>query len=402
MTSDYKCQIQKLSRVIDESLTLLEQAQVAKRSLTFSDVPVPSLLDQCLELCEQHQTQVQEPVRQLYHFGLPVDSALIPSLATLANTRLLSDGVLENENRPDAEGFSGEGGTIRDFEQIWQDYTKTGQRLLVCENPCLTKKQPERPEMQWKTSSIIVACDPVVSYHMYFMQEEGLGQPLAFEDYCQHILDFINEHQHLPMMFHEDFMSDPHMFMKQICREFNLPFNPNFHILADVYAKNPACAGPAVKPTGKKAYRQLCEVLGYDLDFDVFRDPDIEQSHLQEMSGIGYLLKDLTLEELETRAEADDLASVSWARSAIQWQRKDWENLFLLRLRDINRHGDRERLALMLASAYQQTDQYDKAREYSRLALKWGCPREALLNVMTKHVKAVVERAKAHNGKINP
>ena len=69
---------QKLYQVIDESLALLKQSSISEQKPTALDVPIPSLLEQCLELCEQHQEQSQEPLRTIHHFGLPLDSPCYP------------------------------------------------------------------------------------------------------------------------------------------------------------------------------------------------------------------------------------------------------------------------------------------------------------------------------------
>ncbi len=60
---------QKFYQVIDESLALLKQSSISEQKLAEIDVFIPYLLDQCLELSEQHQNKIHEPLRTVQHFG---------------------------------------------------------------------------------------------------------------------------------------------------------------------------------------------------------------------------------------------------------------------------------------------------------------------------------------------
>lgn len=255
----------KLFKVINESLELLKQASIKEQKPAVIDISIPSLLDQCIELCEQHHTQTQEPIRTVHHFGLPIGSPLLSSLATLANTRVLTDIHPANNSFKDSiksQTLSAKSINtyyndtecsveddeyrikvfLNDLQQIQQQSNQIGLRLLICENHCLSQTQEKHSSdlltllnRQFSLRSIIVVSDPGDSYSVYCTQLAADTTPLGFEEYCQNILDFIQENPDLTVIRHEDFMAEPERVMEDICKDFGLPFCEGFLLLRSVF-----------------------------------------------------------------------------------------------------------------------------------------------------------------------
>lgn len=112
-----------------------------------------------------------------------------------------------------------------------------------------------------------------------------------------------------------------------------------------------------------------------------------------ENEALQYLFENKTLEELHKQAQQEHDVEVSLSKVLIAWQMNDFDSLTHFKLKDIYQHPQRERLALLLASSHQKLDQYDQAREFARLAVKWGCPKAIMLQIMREHVQSTIEYA---------
>lgn len=85
-------------------------------------------------------------------------------------------------------------------------------------------------------------------------------------------------------------------------------------------------------------------------------------------------------QELVLVLEGYDEASLSRAKNL--WLLGDWNTLAELDIETLRHHPDRDRFALLTASAHQQLGGHDKARKYTRMALKWGCPPRLVSQVL--------------------
>jgi hypothetical protein len=86
-------------------------------------------------------------------------------------------------------------------------------------------------------------------------------------------------------------------------------------------------------------------------------------------------------------------------RSRTQWHFGDWESLVQLRRDTLQHHPDRAKLALLAAAGHLQTESYDHARQYIRLAMDWGCSKQLISRVMVSGVHNILGRAAAIAGK---
>jgi hypothetical protein len=66
----------------------------------------------------------------------------------------------------------------------------------------------------------------------------------------------------------------------------------------------------------------------------------------------------------------------------MQWQFGDWEALLSMELDRIESHPKRDKIALMLASAYLQYADKVSARKYINKAKEWGCGKKLLSQVL--------------------
>jgi hypothetical protein len=195
----------------------------------------------------------------IYHFGLPVDSTLLASVATLANTCVLREIDLHANVKP----FNNHALTAKTISECYisniennvfepnallthlaslqQQWHQRGQRLLLCHNPHVLPVVDDKlldlstslPQ-HFSVQALIVVADPVDSYASY-CASSSMDKTLDFEDYCQRTLDFIEAHADLTIIRHEDFVSAPNKVMQQLCTLFDLPPNEDFLLLREAF-----------------------------------------------------------------------------------------------------------------------------------------------------------------------
>ena len=90
-------------------------------------------------------------------------------------------------------------------------------------------------------------------------------------------------------------------------------------------------------------------------------------------------------------SQSDDLL----AQSRLYWFYGDWESLSELSLEQIEDHPERHHLVLMLASAYQQLNEFDKAEKYTRQALAWGADTKVVAKICLAGAHNIVGRIAA-------
>jgi FkbM family methyltransferase len=100
-------------------------------------------------------------------------------------------------------------------------------------------------------------------------------------------------------------------------------------------------------------------------------------------------------EENELVLCMDEYESESLESVKTLWFFGEWDTLAELDLNALRRHPDRDRFALLAASANQQMGRNEKARDLTRLALKWGCPPGVIAQVLVADVHNTLGRASA-------
>ncbi len=85
-------------------------------------------------------------------------------------------------------------------------------------------------------------------------------------------------------------------------------------------------------------------------------------------------------------------------RSRTQWQFGDWASLARLERETLQHHPDRAKLALLAASGHQALGNVAEARQFTRLALDWGCSRKLVSQILIAGVHNTLARASAITG----
>lgn len=294
MVADKNTIRKRLFQAIDDSLALLNQVSIKEQKPAKLEVSMPSLLDQCIKLCEQHYSKIQEPIRIVQHFGLPPNSLLLPSLATIPNTQVLKD-ICQNHNRIKDEirseilvakkipasndvelnenDYKTQNQALLNYlQQMLQESSLIGQRLVIYDNyfSSWTKGRQladllSLDSSQFMVKSLAIVIDPVDGYAIYrrYDKENCL---LSFEQYCQRFFDFIQINSDLKIIKYEDFLSKPEKVMGKICEHLGLAICHDFDILRSVFDienedKEIDCVMNMDSPD---VYHDLCRLIGYD------------------------------------------------------------------------------------------------------------------------------------------
>lgn len=103
----------------------------------------------------------------------------------------------------------------------------------------------------------------------------------------------------------------------------------------------------------------------------------------------------LRSEDLPQLLDNEDTADQALSRAKALWFFGDWQSLASISRKAIEKHPERGRLALLVASANSQTGNDPKARELVRAALDWDCPPRLIAQVLTAGVHNSLGRAAA-------
>ena len=85
-------------------------------------------------------------------------------------------------------------------------------------------------------------------------------------------------------------------------------------------------------------------------------------------------------------------------RSRTQWQFGDWAGLAAISRETLQHHPDRAKLALLAAAGHQCLGNAAEARQYTRLAIDWGCSKKMVTQILISGVHNTLGRAAAVSG----
>ncbi|SFM06000.1 FkbM family methyltransferase [Nitrosomonas communis] len=85
-------------------------------------------------------------------------------------------------------------------------------------------------------------------------------------------------------------------------------------------------------------------------------------------------------------------------RSRMQWQFGDWKSLTEIDMNILEHHPERAKLALVVASAWQQLNDQAAARRYIKLAKEWGCDKKIMAQLLIAGVYNTLGRCAAIGG----
>ncbi len=103
----------------------------------------------------------------------------------------------------------------------------------------------------------------------------------------------------------------------------------------------------------------------------------------------------LELEDHEITPVPERYDETALTRAKTHWFFGEWHQLAALDIDSLRAHPDRDRFALLIASAYQQLGEHEKAHKYTRMALDWGCPHQIVAQVLIAGVHNTLGRIAA-------
>lgn len=100
-------------------------------------------------------------------------------------------------------------------------------------------------------------------------------------------------------------------------------------------------------------------------------------------------------EDTELAPVLDECDRGSLARARTHWFFGEWKILAELDIQALRPLPERDRFALLAASAHQQLGDQEKAKDFTRMALEWGCSPRAVAQVLVAGVHNTLGRASA-------
>jgi hypothetical protein len=255
-----------LASEVDELLALLKDFPSESVSLPNTTAESPTLLKQCLLLCEQHQAIQHEPIRTVHHFACTGGTLISKCIAAMPNTQLLSevDPLNSPAKQPKRPQFnptnmvallrdSTRGVSddlvielfLGDLQTVYDGTICKGGYLVLRDHAhshfCMGPTVQQRPSLlemiatRFQTLSLITVRNPIDSYLSLKLNGWVFFSPDSFDEYCGRYLAFLRAYDGVPIIRFEDFTEEPDIVMKKICGFLKLPFNPQFKELFSVF-----------------------------------------------------------------------------------------------------------------------------------------------------------------------
>jgi hypothetical protein len=302
----------KLADALQDAVQLMRDAAYAPLLPGLDDVPKASLLQQCLDLCEQHRSRRPEPVRTLHHFACTGGTLISKCLAALPNVQLLSevDPLSVTHLKPGRPSFAptdmatllrqSTRGTRQDLlielfhrqiSLVHEDALLQGHRLLIRDHAhshfCKGPDVPQRPNFRallpggMTVRSVVTVRHPLESFAALAKKGWIHFEPGTLDDYCRRYMLFLDNYADVPVVRYEDFVRHPESTMQQLCEILDLRYEAQFTDLFSVFqisgdsgrtggVISPRSSRPEVARLGGEAqasqcFLQLVARLGYGL-----------------------------------------------------------------------------------------------------------------------------------------
>ena len=295
-----------LLQAVDRTLALLDAHAKSHPSVLSVAEPLPSLLEQCQQLCAQITEQTAEPIRTIHHFACTGGTLICKQLAVMPNTQVLSelDPLSKQHPHPFAPSdliLQLRNG-LRDVEDsllvdvflaglafIYEDAGKYGTRLVLRDHThshfCDDQDNVTRLTFlqiiaaRFPTCTVVTVRHPLDSYLSLRANGWIRFKPKTLDEYARRYLRFLAAYAQQDIFKYEDFIEDPATVMSQICAALQLPYNPYFLDLASAAhlsgdsgrsgsrvrerKRRPVPGEVAQEQETSAAYRTLCVQLGY-------------------------------------------------------------------------------------------------------------------------------------------
>ena len=299
--------LQAMNSHLDEALELLEGFSAGPSDA--QDAPLPSLLDQCEEVCAA--LPGPEPLRSVHHFACTGGSLISKCIALMPNVTLLSeiDPLSRLMVDPENPMFTpsdmiygarvalrtvSEDTLVRMFlaalDVLHRDVQKSGGFLVLRDHAhsqfCSDSAPAERPTLRdlmlqsGPVHSVVTVRHPLDSY-LSLHKNNWAHQftPTTLEGYAQRYQTFLARYEGAPRFRYEDFVEAPDLILEQICDALKIPYRENAESLLSIVriSGDSGRSSNQIKtreraPIGENmrteiaqspTYSALCEALGY-------------------------------------------------------------------------------------------------------------------------------------------
>ena len=261
------------------------------------------------QILEQDEKDKSEPVRLLHHFACTGGTLIAKCIASMPNTVVLSEvephshlqygesrffptdliRLVRAASRELGEDLESEV-FLAGLAAIRDHCRKSALRLILrdhahsryCTGPAVSPAPSLREVTQarYPSISVVTVRHPLDSFLSLTRNRWIHFEPGDIGEYAQRYVQFLDDHDELPLFRYEDFVADPEHVTRDICDRFELPFEPDFlttfaaHKLsgdsgrsAPVISDRPRLPVPEQIETDKASsatYRELCARLDYE------------------------------------------------------------------------------------------------------------------------------------------
>lgn len=281
-------EIQHLADVLDEALHLFDSSHSDGALISSAGEIQPSLIEQCVELCQQAAMREIEPIRTIHHLSCTGGTLITKCLAAMPNVLVLNeiDPLSTMTFKPEKPAFTPTDmlALVRQGDQkvsqdllvqlflqnlclLHNEVASIGRRILVRDHShshFLTGNEvPERPSLlsmvksYFPAVSIVTVRDPVDSF--LSLQSHGWKHfnPYTFEEYCRRYHLFLDSYESVPIFRYEDFVRSPSDIVMQMCNCLRLSFTDSFSDTFDTFkfSGDSGRKGNIIEPRSRRELR---------------------------------------------------------------------------------------------------------------------------------------------------
>jgi len=304
--------VTRLAEILQETVDLLDGADLLEGDDGALVVPESSLIQQCIELASDVMSGEDEPIRTLHHFACTGGTLISQVVAAMPNVQLLSEldplspleatkpgafvptnmqALLQHGTRPVRQDqlldlFSAQ------LEVAYRQARSHGHYLVIRDHThshfCTGDRIPDRPSVRELLGrvapvvSLVSVRDPLDSFVALQLHKWVHFEPRTFDEYCIRYLAFLDRYHDQPVMRYEDFVRNPQDEMARACEHLRLPYFDGFESLYSVFTLSGASGRkfarivePPSRPERQQLlgtarasphYRELAERLGYPIE----------------------------------------------------------------------------------------------------------------------------------------
>lgn len=306
-----------LKRALNDALAILQGHDGAHPSASQTSLavasPLPSLLEQCEEICAGLDLRGVPAVRSVHHFACTGGTLMSKCIGALPGSVLLSEidplSTLHLENgrklffptdiladlhigvrRPPPQDLCDI--FMAGILQMRDTLAERGQTLIVRDHAhsqfCTDIDFTSRPTLhdilarRTPVRALVTLRHPLDSFLSLGSNKWQHFAPFTLEEYCLRYGAFLEAHNGIERVCYEAFVADPEAVLKQICDILDLSFDPLALDLIGLFrfSGDSGRTGGTIAPRARRtvpedlasqagsspAYEALCGGLGYDPD----------------------------------------------------------------------------------------------------------------------------------------